>query len=107
MRNSKYLTPSGGHDARTAVGYNAKGDIVMFTVPGNNENEVNPGATLADLAQIFMDLDMDITNAMSLDGGGSTTMVVEAENGKPKLESPLYSTTEERALGNILAIVAN
>lgn len=54
-----------------------------------------------------MDLDMDITNAMSLDGGGSTTMVVEAENGQPKLESPLYSTTEERALGNILAIVAN
>ena len=107
LKNSKYLTPSGGHDARTAVGYNAKGDIVMFTVPGNNENEVNPGATLADLAQIFMDLDMDITNAMSLDGGGSTTMVVEAENGKPKLESPLYSTTEERALGNILAIVAN
>ena len=107
LRNDKYLTPSGGHDARTAVGYNAKGDIVMFTVPGNNENEVNPGATLADLAQVFMDLDMDITSAMSLDGGGSTTMVVEAANGKPKLESPLYSTTEERALGNILAIVAD
>ena len=107
LRNEKYLSPSGAHDARTAVGYNAKGDIVLFTVPGNDENETNPGATLADLAQIFMDLDMDITNAMSLDGGGSTTMVVEAENGQPKLESPLYSTTEERALGNILAIVAN
>lgn len=107
LRNDKYLKPSGAHDARTAVGYNAKGDIVMFTVPGNDQNEVNPGAALADLAQIFMDLDMDITSAMSLDGGGSTTMVVEAENGKPRLESPLYSTTEERALGNILAIVAN
>ena len=107
LRNDKYLTPSGAHDARTAVGYNANGDIVMFTVPGNDESETNPGATLADLAQIFMDLDMDITSAMSLDGGGSTTMVVEAANGKPQLESPLYSTTSERALGNILAIVSD
>ena len=106
IRNDKYLTPSGAHDARTAVGYNANGDIVMFTVPGDDKSETNPGATLADLAQIFMDLDMDITSAMSLDGGGSTTMVVEAANGKPVLESPLYSTTSERALGNILAIVS-
>ena len=106
LRNDKYLTPSGAHDARTAVGYNANGDVVMFTVPGNDQNETNPGATLADLAQIFMDLDMDITSAMSLDGGGSTAMVVEAANGKPVLESPLYSTTVERPLGNILAIVS-
>lgn len=106
LKNGTYTTPSGAYDARTAVGYNANGDIVMLTVPGNDKDATNPGATLADLSQVFMDLDIDITNALSLDGGGSTTMVVEATNGNPKLESPLYSTTEERALGNILAIVS-
>ena len=98
---------SAGYDARTAIGYNASGDIVMVVVPGNNEKPETPGATYSDMAQIFMDLDIDITNAINLDGGGSTTMVAEDENGNMKLESPLLSGSKERALGNILAIVAD
>ena len=98
---------SAGYDARTAVGYNANGDIVLVTVPGNNEKPETPGATYSDIAQIFMDLDMDITDALNLDGGGSTTMVAEDASGKMQLTTPLLSTSTERALGNILAIVAN
>lgn len=106
--NGKYKKlSSGAYDARTAIGYNAKGDIAMVVVAGNNEIPETPGATLSDMAQIFMDLDIDITDALNLDGGGSSTMVVEDENGKIQLESPLLSGSSERKLGNILAIVAD
>lgn len=98
---------SSAYDAKTAIGYNADGDIVMLVVPGNNEKPETPGATYSDVAQIFMDLDIDITQAINLDGGGSTTMVVEGTSGKPALESPLLSGSSERKLGNILAIVAD
>lgn len=108
IKNGAYVrTTTTSYDARTAVGYNADGDIVFVVVPGNDKDASNPGATRTDVSQIFMDLDMDIVNALKLDCGGSTTMVVEAANGAPKLESPLYSTTEERPLGNILAIVSD
>ena len=98
---------SSAYDAKTAIGYNANGDIVMLVVSGNNEKPETPGATYSDVAQIFMDLDIDITQAINLDGGGSTTMVVEGTSGKPALESPLLSGSSERKLGNILAIVAD
>ena len=98
---------SAGHDARTAIGYNANGDIVMLVVPGNNETTETPGATYSDMAQIFMDLDIDIIDAINLDGGGSTTMVAEDVNGNMQLEAPLLSGSKERALGNILAIVVD
>ena len=54
-------------DFRTAVGVNAKGDLVLVAV----EN-----ATYKDVSQIFVDLNMEITTVLNLDGGGSTAMYV-------------------------------
>ena len=107
IQNGKYKKlSSAGYDARTAVGYNADGDIVLVVVPGDNEDASEYGATYASMSQIFMDLDMDITDMLNLDGGGSSTMIADNEKGAVKLESPLLSGSSERALGNILAIVA-
>ena len=115
IRDGAYVAQTKtGHDARTAVGYNADGDIVILTVSGNDNHDgtagTNPGASLADLAQMFMDLDIDITHALNLDGGGSTAMVAEDENGDLALKTYQYSGTpvgEERALIDGMVIVAD
>jgi len=109
------LNGSAAGDARTAVGYNADGDIVIVVIDGNDQNNAKyPGATYADITQVYMDLDMDITHAINLDGGGSTTMVVEGTNGSLALETHLYSnggtlTTygTQRKVADIIAIVAD
>lgn len=76
---------------RTAVGMNAQGDFVIVQM-----DEANYGA----LVQVFMDLDMDITTVLNLDGGGSSTLHALDEKGQLKritcgqgaLERPVMDT---------------
>lgn len=60
---------------RTAVGVNANGDLVIVQI-----SDANYGA----MVQVFMDLDMDITTVLNLDGGGSTTLHAVDDKGKLK-----------------------
>jgi Tol biopolymer transport system component/exopolysaccharide biosynthesis protein len=60
---------------RTVVGINAKGQILLAVVEGRTKD--SRGATLLELAGIMRGL--HATFALNLDGGGSSTMVV---NGK-------------------------
>ena len=63
------------------------------------------GATFADLAELM--IEQGAFAAMSLDGGGSSTLVIEGENGNPKiLNSPIdnYIPRRERTVGNHLWI---
>jgi Tol biopolymer transport system component/exopolysaccharide biosynthesis protein len=60
---------------RTVVGVNAKGQILLAVLEGRTED--SHGATLLEMAQIMRGL--KATHALNLDGGGSSTMVV---NGK-------------------------
>lgn len=110
----KKITGSSVGDARTAVGYNAKGDIVLVVIDGNDKNnEEYPGANYADVAQVFMDLDIDITNVLMLDGGGSSNMIVENTSTHAlELKTHIFSsggTSEtygtERKVSSIIAIV--
>jgi exopolysaccharide biosynthesis protein len=57
---------------RTAIGRTANGDLWLVAVDGRQET--GDGMTLAQLAQKMKDL--GCTEAMNLDGGGSTTMNV-------------------------------
>ena len=59
-------------EPRTAVGYTKKGTLILATVDGRSKNSY--GATLTELAKIMYDL--GAYNAMNLDGGTSTQMVV-------------------------------
>ena len=52
---------------RTAVGVNADGDLVMVAVAD---------ATYSDVCHIFVDMGLEITTVLNLDGGGSTAMYV-------------------------------
>lgn len=62
----------GGRNPRTAVGYTKDNKFIMITIDGRQKGSV--GATFYELAQIMQKF--GCVNAMNLDGGSSTQMVV-------------------------------
>lgn len=84
----------GGKNPRTAIGYTQDGNFIMVAVDGREGASV--GLTLKELAWFMKSI--GCTNAMNLDGGGSTVMYV---NGRvvnmPKVKGGI-------ALSNALTI---
>jgi len=71
-----------GRAARTAVGITSDNKIIFLAVNGkmrakNGSSSQSVGMTLTELAYFMQSL--DIKDALNLDGGGSTTMVVQNE----------------------------
>ncbi|MEM6336352.1 MAG: phosphodiester glycosidase family protein [Bacteroidota bacterium] len=62
---------AGGREPRTGIGVTGAGEILLMTVDGRSSGQ---GATLDELADLF--LSAGAFQAMNLDGGGSSTMVV-------------------------------
>jgi exopolysaccharide biosynthesis protein len=69
---------------RSAVGYKSDGSIVLMMVDGR-QPEVSNGASLADVAYIMASL--GCTNALNLDGGGSSTFILKDEKGNYNVEN--------------------
>jgi hypothetical protein len=61
---------------RTAVGWRADGTLLLVTVDGR-QPEHSVGMSLAELAELMLRL--GAVEALNLDGGGSTAMVVQGE----------------------------
>jgi exopolysaccharide biosynthesis protein len=59
---------------RTAIGYTAAGRLVLLAVEGDNASAGYPGINLVDLANLLKSI--GCTDAINLDGGGSTSMVI-------------------------------
>jgi hypothetical protein len=96
---------NGELEPRTAIGINRNGRFLYLVVVDGRQPFYSAGATFVDLAELL--IDQGVYAAMSLDGGGSSTMVVEGENGQPKiLNSPIdsYIPGRERPVGNHLGI---
>jgi len=75
--NDSGVAPSGRHP-RTAVGVNHNTrQLIMMTVDGRSHSV---GATHAEMAEIMRRY--GATDAMHLDGGGSTTMVTQLPGGR-------------------------
>ncbi|HKY54623.1 MAG TPA: phosphodiester glycosidase family protein [Anaerolineales bacterium] len=96
-----------GHrpEPRTAIGTNRNGRYLYIVVVDGRQPFYSSGATLSELADIFIDLGAYI--AMNLDGGGSSTMVIEGENGQPLiLNSPIDHLIpgKERPVANHIGI---
>ncbi len=92
-------------DPRTAIGTNRNGRYIYLVVVDGRQPFYSKGATFAELADLLKDL--GAFNAMSLDGGGSSTMVIEGENGEPViLNSPIdsYIPMRERPVANHLGV---
>lgn len=86
---------AGGRAPRTAVGITADKRILLVVVDGRQTNSI--GMTLLELA-LFMQ-ELGAVDAMNLDGGGSSTMVIQDK----VVNRP--SDGRERRVGNALAIV--
>ncbi|NLY29778.1 MAG: phosphodiester glycosidase family protein [Firmicutes bacterium] len=76
-----------GRAPRTALGVTAAGELLLATVNGRQSN-ISIGMTLEELAELMQEL--GAVDAMNLDGGGSSTMVVRGivlnapSDGRPR-----------------------
>lgn len=89
---------------RTAVGTTADNKLLMMTVDGR-QTGFSEGLTMVELANYM--LSYGATNAINLDGGGSTTMVMNYYGdalAAQVLNSP--SDGSERSVGTNLAVFA-
>ncbi|MEX1247612.1 MAG: phosphodiester glycosidase family protein [Anaerolineales bacterium] len=94
-------------DPRTAVGLNRAGNKLIIVVVDGRQAGYSEGVTEAELAQIL--LDQRAYSAMNMDGGGSSTLVIEGEDGEPLvLNSPVHQGIpgNERPVGNHLGFGA-
>ena len=92
-------------EPRTAVGINKNGRFLYLVVVDGRQPFYSEGATLADLAQVLIRHGAHL--AMNLDGGGSSTMVMQGEDNQPLvLNSPIdnYLPGRERPVANHLGV---
>ncbi len=82
---------------RTAVGVTAEGKLLLVTVDGRQP--MAAGMTLYELARLMIDL--GATDAINLDGGGSTTLAVR---GGLVINSP--SEGKQRPVANSVVVFA-
>ena len=90
---------------RSAVGYSQNGRYLYLVAVDGRQPFYSDGATLAELAELMTSLGAQY--AMNLDGGGSSTLVVEGRDGLPRiLNSPIdnYIPGRERPVGNHLGV---
>jgi hypothetical protein len=88
---------------RTAVGVARAGKRLMLVTVDGRQKPWSDGMTLRELAGLMLALGAD--DAINLDGGGSTTMVVANDRGVPGVVNKPSDPAGERAVGNALAIV--
>jgi hypothetical protein len=94
-----------GLHPRSAVGLDReRRTLLLFIVDGRQPN-YSEGVTLPELAQVAIEYGAD--KALNLDGGGSSTLVVEDAQGHPQvLNSPIHANVPgmERPVGNHLGV---
>ncbi|WKZ48149.1 MAG: SH3 domain-containing protein [Anaerolineales bacterium] len=94
---------SSSMDPRTAIGVSQNGrNLVMVVVDGR---EFSEGATFPELADLL--LSHGVYTGMSLDGGGSSAMIVKGADGKPRAVNKLMNDNipgQEREVANHLGV---
>lgn len=82
----------GGLNPRTAVGTDAAGETLWIVVADGRQPDYSMGLTLVELACLFQSLGCH--DALNLDGGGSSTLVVQSAHGAHAvLNTPLNNKT--------------
>jgi hypothetical protein len=92
-------------EPRTAIGINRNGRYLYIVVVDGRQPFYSQGATFAELAELLKE--QGAFMGMTMDGGGSSTLVIEGEEGLPRiLNTPIdnYIPGRERPVGNHLGI---
>ena len=90
---------------RRAVALDQAGRLLMLFVIDGRQPNYSEGVTLAELGQIIIGCGGD--TALNLDGGGSSTLVRQAQSGQPIiLNSPIDNNIpgRERPVANHLGL---
>lgn len=89
--------------ARTAIGLSRdRRTLTLFTVDVRGGSD---GMRLSEVAAILI-RDFDVFDALNLDGGGSTTMVMEGEAGSPSIVNISSDNPGGRSVATSLAVFA-
>ncbi len=83
---------------RTAVGFDAGAGLLWMVVVDGRQMPRSAGMSLPELAELFLAL--GVTEALNLDGGGSSVMTVDG-----RVASSPSDATGERPVGNSLWLV--
>jgi hypothetical protein len=92
---------------RTAVGVDAAGETLFLLLVDGRQPNYSEGITLPELAALLMEYGAE--DALLLDGGGSTTLVSEGDDGQAVvLNSPVHNSIpgRERPIANHLGVFA-
>jgi len=92
---------------RTVIALDRTGRQLILCVIDGRQPNYSEGATIEETAQIL--LKYGAHDALNLDGGGSTTMVMESDNGKPVLlNCPIDNRIpgRERSVANHFGVFA-
>lgn len=94
--------PQGG--PRTVVGLNGDGTRMWLVVADGRQPDWSLGATNDDILTLFRQV--GATDVMSLDGGGSATMVARGPAGPLVMSRPIHTRVpgRQRPLGNQLGV---
>lgn len=84
------------NNPRSAIGYAPSGHLIFFVCEGRNKTPDTPGLTLKNAADLLLDL--GCTEALNLDGGGSSCMLI---NGK---ETIIPSDGNQRSITSMVAL---
>ena len=82
---------------RTAVGYTKNGKLIIMVVDGRQL--ISRGVTLEELAVLMLNL--NVVEAIILDGGGSSTLVVN----NILINRPAGGTTEREVMSAIATFI--
>lgn len=92
---------------RSAIGLDKAGKRLFLVVVDGRQPGYSEGIQLAELANLL--IEVGVYQAMNLDGGGSSTLVVQGANGKTQvLNSPIHTSIpgRERPVANHLGVYA-
>lgn len=91
---------------RTAIGVSKDGRFVWLVVVDGRQAGVSEGASIEELKTLFLSL--GAYDALNLDGGGSSTMVVAGPQGPRVINSPIHTAVpgRERPSANHLGVFA-
>jgi len=113
VRNGRSLTPHEWYKdhahlhPRTALGLDKeRGKLILIVIDGR-QSGYSEGVSFQELANLM--LKAGAHTAMNMDGGGSTTLVMQGENGEAEiLNSPIDNRIpgRERPVANHLAVFA-
>lgn len=75
-------------DPRTTAGVDKKGHTLIFVIVDGRQSGYSKGITLKEIAQIL--IENGAQSALELDGGGSSTLVVNPDGSPTVLNSPIH-----------------